>query len=326
MTLPYLLRLFCLCFASFFVLNAAAVLLVRLACKSAIRFAEKKPSVAAARFLFVLRLFPFLLAALFVAVLCVPSYLWLEPSGAAEQVGAFCAILGFLGAAAWACSITRAARAVLANLRHQRCCVAPSGDLRPSAPSLPFVVVEQDAPLLALSGLLSSRLLVSRGVLRSFSPDELDAALSHELAHRASRDNAKRFLFLLAPDIFPFVRPLRILERDWSKFTEWSADDRAAAGDSRRALSLASALVRVARMGSAPRLPVLTTSLLASDAELSARVDRLLHPALKAPVRTRQYQMLLRIGGVLFAACLAGLLLAPPTLAAVHELLELFLR
>ncbi|MGH9676031.1 MAG: M48 family metalloprotease, partial [Candidatus Acidiferrum sp.] len=267
-----------------------------------------------------------LLAALFVAGLCVPSYLWLEPYATAERVGVVCAVLGLLGAATWALSITRAMRAVLANLRHQRSCAAAASGTRLHGESSPVLVVEQEAPLLAMSGLLHSRLLISRGVLRTLSADELEAALSHELAHRASRDNAKRLLFFLAPDIFPFVRPLRTLERGWSKFTEWAADDQAAAGDSSRALSLAAALVRVARMGTAPPLPTLTTSLLASDADLSARVNRLLHPSPKAPARTSQRLTLLRIGGVLIAGCLAAFLLAPPALAAVHELLELFLR
>ena len=333
MTLPYLVRLLCLCFATFFVLNAAVVLLVRIFCKSANCFAGKRPAITAARFLFTLRLLPSLLAALFVVGLCIPSYLWFEPAATAERVGVICAALGLLGAATWALSLTRAARAVLANLRHQRSCAAASGETRIPGEASPVVIVEQDAPLLAMSGLLHSRLLISRGVLSTLSADELEAALSHEQAHRTSRDNAKRFLFLLAPDIFPFVPSLRILEHDWSKLTEWAADDRAAAGDSSRALSLAAALVCVARMGSAPRLPILSTSLLASDRDLSARVDRLLRvssatPATPpAPARTSwQAKSLLRSAAFALAASLFAILLAPPTLSAVHELLELLVR
>src|SRR5580692_6426979 len=70
MILPYLLRLLCLCFASFFVLNAAAGLFVRISSKSAIRFAQSRTSSTAAQLLLALRLLPFALAALFVASLC----------------------------------------------------------------------------------------------------------------------------------------------------------------------------------------------------------------------------------------------------------------
>jgi beta-lactamase regulating signal transducer with metallopeptidase domain len=188
------------------------------------------------------------------------------------------------------------------------------------------VLVEDEAPLLAMSGLLRPRLLISRGVLRVLSSEELDAALRHEHAHRISRDNAKRLLLLLAPDIFPFVRPLRLLEHSWSKFAEWAADDQAAAGDSCRALSLAAALVHVARMGAGPRLPFLSTSLLVGDGDLSARVDRLLRAdSLTLPPASKT-----RLGmgttGFLLAGCLAALLLTPPALSSVHELLELLLH
>src|SRR4029077_4506078 len=96
MILPYFLRLLSLCFASFFVLNFAAGLLVRSSCKSAIRSAESKTPSMAARLLLAFRLLPAALATLFVVGLCVPSYVWLEPAATSERVGVNCAILGLL--------------------------------------------------------------------------------------------------------------------------------------------------------------------------------------------------------------------------------------
>ena len=325
MILPYALRLVCLCFASFFVLNAAAGLLVLISSKSAIRFAESRTSTAAANFLLALRMLPFALSALFLLALCVPSYLLLEPTVGAERVGGVCALFGLLGVAIWLHSIARAVFSLFASLRHNRLCRLAGQEARlPGAPST--VVLESEAPLLAMSGLLRSRLLISRGVLRTLSAEELDAALSHEHAHRTSRDNVKRLLLLLAPDIFPFVRPLRTLEHSWAKFTEWAADDQATAGDSSRAVSLAAALVQVARMGSGPRLPFLSTSLLARDRDLSARVNRLLQAAPITPALPSKTRPLLRAASFLFAGCLAALLFAPPTLSLVHELLERLLH
>jgi len=326
MILPYALRLVFLCFASFFVLNAAAGLLVLTASKSAIRFAESRTSTAAAHFLLALRMLPFALSALFVLALCVPSYLRLEPTVGAERVGVLCALLGLLGAASCLHSIARTVFSLFASLRHNRLCRLAGHETRlPGTPS-PAVVFEGEAPLLAMSGLLRSRLLISRGVLRTLSAAELDAALSHEHAHRTSRDNIKRLLLLLAPDIFPFVRPLRTLEHSWAKFTEWAADDQAVAGDSSRAVSLAAALVRVARMGSGPRLPFLSTSLLDCDRDLSLRVNRLLQAVPIAPARPSNMRLMLRAASFLCAGCIAAVLLAPPTLSLVHELLELLLH
>jgi len=326
MILPYLLRLSCLCFASFFVLNLAAGLLVRFFSKSAIRFADSRAPRAAARYLIVLRLLPFALAVLFVVALCVPSYLWLEPAASSERVGLFSVVLGLLGAAAWLISIARSIHSLMASWRHNRLCRLAGVDTRiPGEPSS-LLVVENNAPLLAMSGLLRPRLLISRGVLQTLSSEELSAALLHEHAHRTSRDNAKRLLLLLAPDIFPFFRPLRALEHSWSRLAEWAADDEATAGDSNSAVSLAAALIQVARMGSAPRMPYLSTSLLACDRDLSARVDRLLYPVAPARRVSKPAQHRLRIAAFVLAGFLMTLLLAPSALSSVHQLLELLLH
>jgi hypothetical protein len=326
MMLPYLLRLVCLCFASFFVLNVAAGLFVRISCKSAIRLAESRTPMAAARLLLGLRLLPFALAVLFVLGLCVPSYLWFEPTATSERVGLTCGFLGLLGAATWLLSLARTARSLCASLCHNRLCRLAGREARLPGESSPVVLVENEAPLLAMSGLFRPRLLISRSVLQNLSAEELDAALSHEHAHRTSRDNLKRLLMQLAPDIFPFLHPLRTLERTWSQFAEWAADDQATAGDSGRAVSLAAALVQVARMGRGPRLPFLSTSLLASDRDLSARVDRLLDTPPVTPAPTLEARPALRSVGVLLVGCVAALLATPAILPVVHELLELLLH
>ena len=326
MILPYLFRLLCLCFASFFVLNAVAGLLVRISSRFALRFAESRMPAAAARLVLALRLFPLFLSALFVVGLCVPSYLWLEPAATAERVGLLSTLLCLLGAAIWSVSIARTAHSLAASLRHNRLCRLAGQEIRIPGDSSSLVVVEHKAPLLALSGLLRPRLLISRSVLHALSSEELDAALAHEQAHRRSRDNAKRLLLLLAPDIFPFVHPLRTLESTWAKFAEWAADDQAAAGDANRAVSLAAVLVQVARLGSGPRMPFLSTSLLACDRDLSARVDRLLHAFPNRRTHPKATHHHLRNVSFLLVGCLAALFLAPLVLSSVHELLELFLH
>ena len=210
MILPYLLRLLCLCFASFFVLNAALGLLVRISSKSAIRFAESRAPRAAARFLLALRMLPFAFAALFVLALCVPSYLRFEPALTSERAGAVCLVLGLLGAATCSLAIARSARSLLVSWRHNRLCQLAAQKAPMPRISSQMLVVENEVPLLAMSGLFGPKLLISTRVLRELSHEELDAALRHEQAHRSSRDNAKRLLLLLAPDILPFVRPLRL--------------------------------------------------------------------------------------------------------------------
>jgi Zn-dependent protease with chaperone function len=167
------------------------------------------------------------------------------------------------------------------------------------------------------------RLVVSRDVVRALSPGELAAALRHERAHQISRDNLKRLVMLLAPGILPFFRGYEVLERAWSKFTEWAADDTAVAGNPLRSLALAAALVRVARLGTSPQPSPLMTSLLGGAQDLSARVNRLLHPA---PQRERTTPILAVSATLLLSASLVTVVFQPSTLQSVHQLLEHLIR
>jgi Zn-dependent protease with chaperone function len=326
MILQYALRLLCLCLASFFLVNAAVGMTMVLASRAAVRMAESMCPRSAARFLFAVRVLPCALGVGAVLGLCVPSYLWLEPQASSERLGLACLTLALLSAAGWYGSIARVARALAASARFNRTWQQAGRETRLPGESSKAVIVEKDAPLLALAGVFRPRLVVSQTVLRSLSTEELHLALQHENAHRISRDNLKRLVLLLAPAPIPFLRGFFSLEQSWAKFSEWAADDEAVSGDSRRALSLAAALLRVARMGAAPRLSFLHTSLVAGDHDLSARVDRLMDlQPLPAKPFSRTCSVAIGSGLGLFV-CIAILLTGHTTLSYVHRLLELFLR
>jgi Zn-dependent protease with chaperone function len=159
--------------------------------------------------------------------------------------------------------------------------------------------------------------------MSALSPRELAAALRHERAHQISRDNLKRLFLLLTPGILPFFRGYEALERGWSKFTEWAADDTAVAGSSRRSLALAAALVRIARMGASPQPTPLMTSLLGGAQDLSARVDRLLH---STPQPERKAPVLIGSASLLLSCSLVAVVLQPSTFHSVHRILEHLIR
>jgi Zn-dependent protease with chaperone function len=326
MIVPYLLRLLCLCLVTFFLVNALLGLTASFASRIVIRLAETVRPRTASHFLFVLRLLPFALGVIAVLGLCVPSYLWLEPQATSERAGWVCLILAFFGAVVWTLSIARAVRAFAASAHSSRMWLRAGREARLPGQSSNAVIVEKESPLLALAGVYRPRMMISEGVLRALSADQLAVALHHENAHRASRDNLKRLLLLLAPASIPFVTSFSLLDRAWTKFTEWAADDEAVHGDSCRALSLAEALLRVARMGAGPPLSFLDTPLVAADRDLSARVDRLLRIELTGPVPPSRRQPLTLRAGLGLGACTAILLAWPPILSFVHRLLELVLH
>ncbi len=326
MNLPYLIRLLVLCGASYFLIHTALAVVAYAFAGRAIRLAEQMNPKISARFLLLVRILPMMVTLAVLFGFCIPSYLWLEPGASAEEVGFACLLSGCLGALTWLISAQRVIAAIAGTARYMKRCHHDGHRATLAGDSSPVLVLKDDAPVLAIAGVVHPQLVVSQRVVSALSADQMDAAFRHERAHQVSRDNFKRLLILLAPDVFPFVKGFSALERNWAKFTEWAADDHAAAGDSHRALSLASALVKVARMSSKPKLPVLAASLMADDRDLSERVDRLLHT--QPPAQKTLRSVLPYMGGVtaFLAAGVALVLVWPTSLSLVHNVLERLVR
>jgi hypothetical protein len=110
------------------------------------------------------------------------------------------------------------------------------------------------------------------------------------------------------------------------RFAEWAADDDAVAGDSVRSLSLAAALVRVARLGPSPRPSPFVTALLDESFDLSARVERLLGTAPSANGSGWTMTMLAASCALLTMAFGTAVMLHPETLRSAHRMFEQFMR
>jgi Zn-dependent protease with chaperone function len=325
MNFSYAFRLICLCFASFFLVHTALGMIAAGCAPLAGRLAEGMRARSAARLLLGLRLAPALLAVSAVAGLCVPSYLWFEPQTAGERVGIACIAAAVLGGLAWAAAFLRVCRGIAGTRRYSGRRGGEESTAWIPGELSPVRVVEKPTPVLLLCGVFRSRIIVSRSILSALPAEQLDAALRHEQAHRASRDNFKRLLLLFSPGLVPFSQGLAALERSWEKAAEWAADDVAAGGDEVRAVSLAAALVRVARMGVNPD-PPLVASLTAGGRGLEARVERLLRPQL-GPEQPRTGIRAAVAAATLAGVCaVAAVFAAPATLSSIHRLLELFLR
>jgi hypothetical protein len=248
MTLSYALRLIVVSLAAFAIIFMATGVLVSFLAGGARRRAARMQADAAARFILLLRLLPAGLAVVVVAAFCVPSYIQFEQRGELEQAGPLCLSLACISLAFLISAGVRTFRAWLHSAH-------------PGA-------------TIALVGIVRPHVLVSEEARNYLAPAELSMALRHEESHAKSHDNLKRLLILLAPGPFPGFRDL---ERNWKLLAEYAADEHAAAGDPERSLSLAAALVRIAKLGVTPE-PPLVTSFLAAANDLESRVDRLLNP------------------------------------------------
>jgi hypothetical protein len=324
MILPYLLRLTVLSLACFFLLHAVLAIAMNWLAPWLLQVAERRAPSSAARLLLSARLFPSVASILVVAGVCVPSYLWLEPEAAVEHVGVACLAAALLSAALWAVSSGRGLRAIVLSVRYMRRCRKLGSETRLAGEKTR--VIDGAEGLFALAGILRPHLVISREVLENLSAEELEVALRHERAHSRSRDNLKRLLLLLAPDVLPGRKAgLQSLERGWAKFTEWAADDRAVGGDPGRSLSLAAALVQVAKLGVNTEASPLMTSLVADGRDLEARVNRLLGAAQSEEI-TRKGTPAFIAASLLGAGTLLVASLGPATLQAAHRLLEHLIR
>lgn len=326
MILSYSVRLLSLCCASFFLVHTAARAAVWYAERPSIRFLERVTPRAAARCLLVLRILPASIALVAVLGVCVPSYLRFEQNLRLEEAGGFCLSVSFLAIALWALAIGRGIRAGVDSLRFAQLC-RRSGKAM-SLPGQPWraLVIRVDAPFVAQIGVFRPQLVISKPLLDELSRDELSAALIHERAHWIARDNLKRLIFAFLPDVFPLWPGFKTLERNWAVFTERAADDCVAALGENPKLSLASALIRLARLSAGQRpswVPVASSPLGGSD-DLAARVRRLLAADEGHAIYPRRINVPLALATI-FAT--TGLAIAwSATLPSAHLLLERLLH
>lgn len=321
MTISYIFRLLCLCAACLFLIHFLLGFITYLIAPVAIRSAERMKPRSAARVVLLLRLAPFGFAIFVVAALCVPSYLRLEPRSIPEPIGFGCLAAASLGAAICALSIARALGALRTSRRYVKECRDSGFETRLGEDFAPAFIVETTAPCFSLAGVFRPRLIISSQVPSILSTEQLESALRHERAHQISRDNLKRLLLVLAPAIFPFMGGFEALERAWAKFSEWAADDEATEGEPEWSVSLAEALVRLARVGTAPGRSQLVTSLSADGSDVASRVERLLSRASGDAEAKSKTSLVSGASAIVFAAAVV-LLAQNASLSFVHVVLE----
>jgi len=212
-------------------------------------------------------------------------------------------------------------RAVMRASRHTNDCIRLGRASGLGGCRLPIWVLASQAPVFALVGVFRSGVVVSDAVVNRLTPEQLGAALRHEEAHLNARDNLKRLVLLLAPGLLPGFHGFQDIERGWARFIEWAADDEAVAGDNQRSLSLAAALVHMARLGGGGIATVpLTASFMSECGHVSERVGRLLNPAPVAP-RAAVRPAMVAAAVATVAGVVVGML-HPTTLSYAHRIIE----
>ncbi|MEZ5317892.1 MAG: M56 family metallopeptidase [Vicinamibacterales bacterium] len=265
-----------------------------------------------ARALLRLRLLP-LAAGLLAASLAALSFALFEPRALDETYGYVLRGLAIVPLVLLAASLLRTAVAVWRTRRVLQGWLDGARPVTLDGLTIPALATDSAFPVVAVLGIVRPRLLIARSVLDTCSPDELQAILAHEQAHVDRHDNLFRLLLNATPDLLSWLPAAGRLHGAWQEATEFAADDAAGRHGDLGRVTLAQALVRVARL--APAGPQLVpTSALYRGERLEQRVARLLVPtetSRRHPSRARQALVALAL-----VASLA-------TLEMLHEAFEI---
>jgi len=233
-------------------------------------YSEKYPVRRMADLLFAVRMFPLVTAAIITAAFTVPSFLLLEPRTIDEPMGGVPLVLGLCGAFLGIFGVVNASLAVRRTSRTVATWATEAQPLNSAAP-VPVLRISRTVPAMTAAGTLHPRVLLSGAAEFALTASELQTALNHELAHVHRRDNLKKLLLRLVA--FPGMASL---EAAWLEVTEMAADD-AAVFSASEALDLASALIKLSRLGPVEPSADLTAALVHSPGKvMNSRVERLL--------------------------------------------------
>jgi hypothetical protein len=172
-------------------------------------------------------------------------------------------------------------------------------------------------PPLLLYGIRRPRVLVSEEAVSLLNPEELQAAIRHEVSHIRLRDNLKKLILCGIP--FPGTRTL---ERAWQESAEFAADQ-AAVSSGDEALSLAAALIKLCDLAPVQRPPAFTTGLVQLPALVNDRIHRLLawNGAIPQSAKVRLPWLLILPTSAAFLIFSYG-----HALVLIHELTEWFIH
>lgn len=194
-------------------------------------------------------------------------------------------------------------------------------------------LVMSDYPLSFVWGFRRSRLILSSGLLRTLTPDELIGVLEHEAAHHSRRDNLiKLALSLCSYSSLAF--PLSRLIVGWRATEVEMICDEVAAERTSRPLEIAEALVKLRRATMTCEIdpdpmakPAIASSFVSNTAlTFQRRVERLL-TLVDGPPSKQVPSFAVSISGLIFTGSLlvlsAVLLFAP---LSIHHATESLIR
>jgi Zn-dependent protease with chaperone function len=311
--------------ASYAMLNAALSIVAAGLWRTGRIAPDTLPPAARARQLVWLRALPVTAAAFVTLVIVTPAFAIFEPGHAAESVGPVLLALAAAAVVQFAVAVVQAIRLALATWSLERSWLRSARALEVDPPAgVPAFVVESAAPIVALVGVFSPKLIAARSVIDACSVNELTAIVAHERGHLHARDNLKRWLMASLPDALRWTSSHHEITAAWHHAAEDAADDTATADDDGARLDLAALLLKIARLTPAAEWPAATVSPFVEVDGLDRRVRRLLDAG--ASSAASSWAMVPAAASAVLAAAALAVTTSPAALKTVFDLAEALVR
>ncbi len=321
----------CVCLAALFMVLAGASLASRMLSRTIAAIARSRRPAAAANLLFAVRALPSFLAVSLTLGLALPAFLKFEPRGTGEAMSARLLLLSAAGAIVLIVMAVRCLRILRSTAQTEKVWRTGGAGRKVSVAGsqVSLHYVESSPALLAVTGFFRPRIFVAEEIAQLLSPNELSAALAHEMAHVTFFDNLKQLVLKVSR--LPNWLGGSTLDRAWLSISEVAADEAALASGA-SALDLASALVKLSALKrNGPAAEHVAASHLLPDlggSALEMRVARLQRALENATVaseigsRPQRWRFLafIMLPALAYVAAVSSLL------PAIHEALEFLVR
>ena len=304
--------------ASYAALNFAISLVVGTVWRHLPNHSRVSPA-ARARQLVWLRACPGVGAAVLTLTVMTPAFAIFEPDRASETAGPLVIVLAVAALVQIGASMVMAAATLARTRAAARAWFTSARPLDVDPPAgVPAYAIESPAPIVALVGVFTPKLIAARTVIDSCTTEELTAIVAHERGHLHARDNLKRWLMACAPDALRWTPWHREIAAAWHDAAEDAADDAATLCDDRARVDLAALLVKIARLTPEPSWPAATVSPFVEKSGLDRRVRRLLTPGERLPAPSPW----LPLATLAVTGAIVAVALNPASLEQIYFLVE----
>lgn len=306
--------------SAYALLDLAVSLLVALIWRTRAVAAADLPPTVRARRLLQLRLVPSVTATLLTLLVITPAFALFEPPHAKEEVGPVIEILVALAVLQLGRAVIGAARSVVTTRRIEREWLRSSTPIDAErAAGLRAFVIDTAAPMVALVGVFSPKLIASKSVIDACSREEIESIVGHERGHFDARDNVKRWLMASLPDMLRWTRIHHEIVEAWHHAAEDAADDASTGGHAAARAELAALLLKIVRLTPTPSWRTAVVSPFVGENGLERRVRRLLKPELEPPAPIALVPV---VAVAAIAVMIAAAVTSPDTMEGIFVTIE----